>query len=111
MLGFIILTVSNIEHSLAFYEAALKPLNIRYSCHIKAKRVILTSGASAMESRRSFGSSKGGPIQPQFIGASWPKAMKKSMSSTRLRPPPAPRTISRRGRESILSGILRRGCA
>jgi predicted lactoylglutathione lyase len=30
MLGFIILTVTNIECSLAFYEAALKPLNIKY---------------------------------------------------------------------------------
>jgi predicted lactoylglutathione lyase len=30
MLGFIILCVSNIERSLAFYEAALKPLNITY---------------------------------------------------------------------------------
>jgi catechol 2,3-dioxygenase-like lactoylglutathione lyase family enzyme len=30
MLTHIILTVSNIERSLAFYEAALKPLNIRF---------------------------------------------------------------------------------
>ena len=30
MLGFIILTVSDVERSLAFYEAALKPLNIWY---------------------------------------------------------------------------------
>jgi len=30
MFGFIILTVSNIERSLAFYEAALKPLGIKY---------------------------------------------------------------------------------
>jgi hypothetical protein len=30
MLGFMILTVSNVERSLAFYEAALKPLNIRF---------------------------------------------------------------------------------
>jgi predicted lactoylglutathione lyase len=30
MLGFMILCVSNIERSLAFYEAALKPLNITY---------------------------------------------------------------------------------
>ena len=30
MLGFIILTVSNIERSLAFYEAALKPLDIKF---------------------------------------------------------------------------------
>ncbi len=30
MLDHTILTVSNVERSLAFYEAALKPLNIRY---------------------------------------------------------------------------------
>ena len=30
MLTHIILTVSDVEHSLAFYEAALKPLNIRF---------------------------------------------------------------------------------
>ena len=30
MLGFMILTVSDVERSLAFYEAALKPLDIRY---------------------------------------------------------------------------------
>jgi catechol 2,3-dioxygenase-like lactoylglutathione lyase family enzyme len=30
MIDHIILTVSNVEHSLAFYEAALAPLNIKY---------------------------------------------------------------------------------
>jgi catechol 2,3-dioxygenase-like lactoylglutathione lyase family enzyme len=30
MLDHVILTVSNVERSLAFYEAALKPLNIRF---------------------------------------------------------------------------------
>jgi catechol 2,3-dioxygenase-like lactoylglutathione lyase family enzyme len=30
MLGFMILTVSDIKRSLAFYEAALKPLNIKF---------------------------------------------------------------------------------
>ena len=30
MLDHMILTVSNIERSLAFYEAALKPLNIKF---------------------------------------------------------------------------------
>ena len=37
MLGFIILTVSNIERSLAFYEAALKPLDIRYFLPYKGR--------------------------------------------------------------------------
>jgi catechol 2,3-dioxygenase-like lactoylglutathione lyase family enzyme len=30
MLGFMILTVDNVERSLMFYEAALKPLNIQF---------------------------------------------------------------------------------
>ena len=37
MLGFITLTVSNVERSLAFYEAALKPLNIKFFLPYKGK--------------------------------------------------------------------------
>jgi catechol 2,3-dioxygenase-like lactoylglutathione lyase family enzyme len=37
MLDHIILTVSNIERSLAFYEAALKPLNIKFFMPYKGK--------------------------------------------------------------------------
>ena len=37
MLGFMILTVSDVERSLAFYEAALKPLNIRFFLPYKGK--------------------------------------------------------------------------
>ena len=37
MLGFMILTVSNVERSLTFYEAALKPLNIRFFLPYKGK--------------------------------------------------------------------------
>lgn len=37
MLGFIILTVSNIERSLAFYEATLKPLKIKFFLPYKGK--------------------------------------------------------------------------
>jgi hypothetical protein len=37
MLDHMILTVSNIERSLAFYEAALKPLNIKFSCPTMAE--------------------------------------------------------------------------
>ena len=38
MLDHIILTVSNIERSLAFYEAALEPLNIRFFLPYKGER-------------------------------------------------------------------------
>ena len=38
MLDHIILTVSDIERSLAFYEAALEPLNIRFFLPYKGER-------------------------------------------------------------------------
>jgi catechol 2,3-dioxygenase-like lactoylglutathione lyase family enzyme len=37
MLGFMILTVDNVERSLIFYEAALKPLNIKFFLPYKGK--------------------------------------------------------------------------
>jgi catechol 2,3-dioxygenase-like lactoylglutathione lyase family enzyme len=37
MLGFMILTVDNVERSLMFYEAALKPLNIKFFLPYKGK--------------------------------------------------------------------------
>src|ERR1700735_1831247 len=37
MLGFMILTVSDIKRSLAFYEAALKPLNIKFFVPFKGE--------------------------------------------------------------------------
>jgi len=61
MLGFMILTVSDVERSLAFYEAALKPLDIRYFLPYKGQNVIPICGDLAMASRRSFGSSKENP--------------------------------------------------
>jgi len=73
MLGFMILTVSDVERSLAFYEAALKPLDIRYFLPYKGQNGDPICGDLAMASRRSFGSSKENPIRPRFTGASWPK--------------------------------------
>jgi hypothetical protein len=37
MLGFMILTVDNVERSLMFYEAALKPLNIKFFLPYKGR--------------------------------------------------------------------------
>lgn len=37
MLGFMILTVNNVERSMKFYEAALKPLNIRFCLPYKGE--------------------------------------------------------------------------
>ena len=97
MLGFMILTVSDVERSLAFYEAALKPLNIKFFLPYRATAVNPISGDSAMASKRTFGFSKGSPIRRPFTGGSRPKATARSMSSTRLRSPLARGTIFRRG--------------
>jgi len=55
MLDHIILTVSDIKASLAFYEAALKPLNISFSCPSRARTGIPTFGALAKAKGRSSG--------------------------------------------------------
>ena len=99
MLDHMILTVSNIERSLAFYEAALKPLNIKFFLPYKGKAIILICGDLVIARGRSSGSSKGSLIQPPFIGASWPRAMVRSMSSTGRQCPLAPKTIFHRGHE------------
>jgi hypothetical protein len=91
MLDHMILTVSNVERSLAFYEAALKPLNIRYPT--RAKAIILICGDLVMARGRSSGSSKGSPIQRPFTGGSWPKTMVRSMNSTGRQCPRVPEKI------------------
>jgi len=55
MLDHIILTVSDVQRSLAFYEAALKPLNIKFSCRTRAKTVIPICGDLVMAKGRSPG--------------------------------------------------------
>ena len=55
MLDHIILTVSDIERSLAFYETALKPLNVKFFMPYKGKDVIPICGDLVTARRRSFG--------------------------------------------------------
>ena len=55
MLDHIIPTVSDVQRSLAFYEAALKPLNIKFSCRTRAKTVIPICGDLVMAKGRSSG--------------------------------------------------------
>jgi hypothetical protein len=74
MLDHMILTVSNVERSLAFYEAALKPLNIKFFLPYNL-------------------------IQRPFTGVSWPKTMARSMISTGLQYLLVPGTIFHRGHE------------
>jgi catechol 2,3-dioxygenase-like lactoylglutathione lyase family enzyme len=92
MLDHIILTVGNVERSLTFYEAALKPLNIKFFLPY------LICGDSGMVRERSSGLSKESPIQRPFTGGLWPKAIKKSMNSTGRQYPLGPGTIFHRGR-------------
>jgi catechol 2,3-dioxygenase-like lactoylglutathione lyase family enzyme len=70
MLDHMILTVSDVERSLAFYGAALKPLNIKFFLPTRAKPIILICGDLVMARGRSSGSSEGSLIQRPFTGAS-----------------------------------------
>src|ERR1700693_4735185 len=92
MLDHMILTVSNVERSLAFYEAAS-------SYPTRAKAIILICGDLVMAKGRASGSSKGSLIQRPFTGGSWPKTMGRSMNSTGRQCPLAPGTIFHRGHE------------
>ena len=99
MLDHMILTVSDVERSLAFYETALKPLNIKFFLPTRAKVIILICGDLVMARGRSSGSSKESPIQRPFTGGSWPKTMIGSMNSTGRQLPLVPGTIFHRGYE------------
>ena len=83
MLDHIILTVSDIERSLAFYEAAPKPLNIKLLMPYKGKDGHPICGDLVMANGRSSGESKGNLIQRPFTGALWPKITIRSTNSTR----------------------------
>src|SRR5258708_39872808 len=93
MLDHIILTVSDVERSLAFYEAALKPLNIKF--------FMLYKGEDGHPDLWGFGDGKseffwikqGNLIQPPFTGALWPKMRIRSMNSTRPQSQLAPEAI------------------
>ena len=99
MLDHMILTVSNVERSLAFYEAALKPLSIKFFLPTRAKATILICGDLVMARERSSGSNKGSLIQRPFTGDSWPKTMVWSMNSTGRQYPRVPGIIFHRGHE------------
>ena len=101
MLDHMILTVSNVQRSLPFYEAALKPLNIKFFLPYptRAKAIILICGDLVMAKKPSSGSSRGSLIQPRSTGDSWPKTMIRSMNSTGQQCPPVPETIFHRGYE------------
>lgn len=59
MLDHMILTVSNVERSLAFYEAALKPLNIKFFLPYKGLSGLLHRGRLRQIARQSAGNDEG----------------------------------------------------
>jgi hypothetical protein len=100
MLDHTILPVSNVERSLAFYEAALKPLNIKF--------FLPNKGEGDHPELWGFGDSKGAffckqgkpdTASIQFSGVSWPKITVRTMSFIRQRYPLVPGTIFHRGQE------------
>jgi len=99
MLDHMILTVSNVERSLAFYEAALKPLNIKFFLPYKGEGDHPDLWGFGDGTRAFFWISKGSLIQRPFTGGSWPKTMVRSTNSTGRQYPLEPRTIFHRGHE------------
>jgi hypothetical protein len=95
MLDHIILTVSDVERSLAFYEAALKPLNIKFFIPYKGKDGHPDLWGFGDGKRAFFWIKQGNPIQWLFTGALWPKMRIRSMNSTRPQSQLAPQTIFR----------------
>src|SRR5216117_590559 len=99
MLDHMILTVSNVERSLAFYEAALKPLKIKFFLPYKGEGDHPDLWGFGDGKERSSGSNKGSLIQRPFTRGSWPKTMVRSMNSTGQQHPLVPGTIFHRGHE------------
>jgi catechol 2,3-dioxygenase-like lactoylglutathione lyase family enzyme len=61
MLDHMILTVSDVERSLAFYETALKPLNIKFFLPYKGDQVILADAECRVDGLSPF---PGQPVIP-----------------------------------------------
>ena len=68
MLDHMILTVSDIKRSLAFYEAALKPLQIRFFMPYKGEDGHPDLWDLVTARRHSSGSNRGSVIQQPFTG-------------------------------------------
>jgi hypothetical protein len=96
MLGFMILTVSDIKRSLAFYEAALKPLNIKFFLPYKGEDGHPDLWGFGDRKKAFFWLKQGSLIQQRFIGALWPKIKKRLMNSTRPHCPLVPETTFHR---------------
>ena len=84
-----------LERWLAFYEAALKPLNIKFFMPYKGQRRWHPDLWGFGDGKRAFFWTKQGKPDPQpFTGVSWPKMRIRSINSTRPQSQLAPETIS-----------------
>ena len=99
MLDHMILTVSSVERSLAFYEAALKPLHIKFFLPYKGEGDHPDLWGFGDGKRAFFWIKQGRLIQHPSTGGSSPKTMVRSMNSTGRQYPLVPGTIFHRGHE------------
>src|ERR1700678_2912960 len=99
MLDHMILTVSNVECSLAFYEAALKPLHIKFFLPYKGEGNHPDLWGFGDGRGRSSGSNKESLIRRSFTGGSSLKTRIRSMNSSGRQYPLVPETIFHRGHE------------
>ena len=95
MLDHIILTVSDVERSLAFYEAALKPLNIKFFMPYKGEDGHPDLWGFGDSKRAFFWIKQGKPDPAAIHWGLWPKVRIRSMNSTRPQCPLAPGTTFR----------------
>jgi hypothetical protein len=100
MLGFMILTVSNIERSLTFYDAALKPLNIRFFLPYKGKNGHPDQWGFGDGRQAFFWLQRGKPDPAVIHWGFMAESNEKVDEFYKSAIAPAPRTISHRGCES-----------
>src|SRR5713226_6459662 len=95
MLDHMILTVSDVERSLAFYQAALKPLHIKFFMPYKGEGGHPDLWGFGDGKRAFFWIKQGTPDPAVIHWGSWQKMRRRSMNSTKLQCPLAPRTTFR----------------
>ena len=95
MLDHMILAVSDVERSLAFYEAALKPLNIKFFMPYKGEDGHPDLWGFGDGKRAFFWIKQGKPDPAAIHWGSWQQMRIRSMNSTKPQCPLAPKTTFR----------------
>jgi catechol 2,3-dioxygenase-like lactoylglutathione lyase family enzyme len=110
MLDHMILTVSNVERSLAFYEAALKPLNIKFFLPYKGEGDHPDLWGFGDGKRAFFWIKQGKPDPTSIHWGFMAETMVRSTNSTRRQYPLVRGTIFHPAHEWNTIRILRRRC-